>query len=58
VLLLKLGGIRHCAELGRLERFFLDDLGAVAVGSVSEEDFDLDEGEVMEDREFFEAIEV
>jgi hypothetical protein len=58
VLLLKLGGIWHCAELGRLERFFLEDLGAVAVGSVSEEDFDLDEeeGEVMTDGEFFDAI--
>jgi hypothetical protein len=58
VLLLKLGGIWHGAELGRLERFFLDDLGAVAVGSASEEDFELDEDEVMEDWEFFEAIEV
>jgi hypothetical protein len=43
-----------------LERFFLDDLGAVAVGGVSEEDFELDEdrGETMEAWEFFEAIDV
>lgn len=59
VLLLKLGGIWHCAELIRLERFFLEDLGAAAVGSVSEEDFESEEGgEALEDWEFFEAIEV
>jgi hypothetical protein len=63
-LLLKLSGIWHCAELGRLERYCLEDLGAVAVGSISQEDLeryaneDADEPEVPEDWEYFEAIEL
>jgi hypothetical protein len=64
ILLLKLSGIWHYAEMGLLERYCLEDIGAVAVGSISEEDFewdedeDEDEQEGPEDWELFEAIEL
>jgi len=45
LLLLKLSGIWHLAEMGRLERYCREDLGAVAVGSMSEDDLDWDEDE-------------
>jgi hypothetical protein len=45
LLLLKLCDIWHLAEMGRLERYCREDLGAVAVGSMSEDDLDWDEGE-------------
>jgi hypothetical protein len=58
-LLLKLSGIWHFAEMGRLERYCLEDLGAVAAGSISEEDLErYDDEEAPEDWEFFEAIEM
>lgn len=63
-LLLKLSGIWHCAELGRLQRYCVEDLGAVAAGSISQEaleyyeDEDADDPEVPEDWEYFEAIEL
>jgi hypothetical protein len=63
-LLLKLGGIWHFAEVGRLERYLLEELGAIAAGSISQEelewfeDEDDDEPVTPEDWEYFEAIEV
>ena len=51
VLYLRLNGIWHFSDLRLLEEFCEADLGAVAVGSVSEEDFDRDEDE-PEDPDF------
>jgi hypothetical protein len=63
-LLLKLSGIWHFAELGRLERYLVEEFGAVAAGSISQEeleryeDEDDDEPVTPEDWEYFEAIEL
>lgn len=64
-LLLKLSGIWHVADLGRLERYLVEALGAVGAGSISEEDLDPgddedEDGEYEgpEDWEFFEAIDL
>jgi hypothetical protein len=56
LVLLKLCGIWQCAELGRLERFCREELGAVAVGSLSEYDYAW--GEDVPDGEYFEVIPV
>ncbi len=60
LLLLKLSGIWHCADFRRLHRFILKVLGALDVGTVSEEEFECDDdGEpTMTDDEFFAAIDV
>jgi hypothetical protein len=63
LLLLQLNMIWHATEMGLLERYCCEDLGAVAVGSLSEEDLDLDEDSDLEDAhdpdlDPFEAIRV
>jgi hypothetical protein len=67
LLFLTLRRIWHCAEMGLLERYLRDELGALAVGSVSEDDVDLPEDDRdeddwdandWEDDWFFDAIEV
>ncbi len=62
ILFLKLSGIWHCAELERLESYCLKDLGALAAGSISEEDLesddDDDEEASLDDQEYFDAIEI
>jgi hypothetical protein len=40
LLLLQLNGIWHCSDMLLLERFCILDLDAVAVGSISEEQFE------------------
>jgi len=48
LLLLRLNGIWHCSKMRLLEEFCKDELGAVAVGSVSEEEFDEDDSDIEE----------
>jgi hypothetical protein len=61
-LLLKLSGIWHFAEFDLLERYCVEELGAVAVGSISQdeleryEDEEADEPEIPEDSEYFASI--
>jgi hypothetical protein len=49
LLLLRLDMIWHFTDMGLLERYCRDELGAVGVGSASEEDFDMDEDSDLED---------
>jgi hypothetical protein len=57
---LKLINIWHCSDLALLERYLRDECGAVAAGSVSEENFDLsgESAENWDDGWFFDAIEL
>jgi len=58
---LKLASIWHCADLSMLEAYFIDKLGAIAAGSISEEDLEMDEDdedEVFEDGFYFDAIDL
>jgi hypothetical protein len=54
-LYLKLSGIWHCAELGRLERYCVRELGALATGSISGDAY---ADQNYEDGVFFDALAV
>jgi hypothetical protein len=54
-LYLKLSGIWHCAEMARLERYCVQELGALAAGSMSDDAY---AAHNYEDGVFFDAIEV
>lgn len=62
LLLLQLDQIWHFTDMGLLERYCREDLGAIAVGSISEEELYLDEDSDLEewsrgtDSDPFEAI--
>jgi hypothetical protein len=49
LMLLQLNSIWHCTDMGLLERYCEEDLGAIGVGSISEEAFDLLVGTDLED---------
>ena len=59
-LFLELNGIWHGTTMNWLERYCREELGAVAVGSASEEDFELPEdyGGRLDPHDAFDAIDV